>query len=33
MRPQAGVGVYETSGSIQKQGILGALVTMQLKDP
>lgn len=33
MRPQAGVGVYETSSSIQKQGVVGALVTMQLKHP
>lgn len=33
MRPQAGLGVYETSSSIQKQGIIVAFVIMQLKHP
>lgn len=28
-----GKGVWETASSIQKQGIVGALVTMQLKPP
>lgn len=33
MRPQAGLGLHETSSSIQKQGIIAAFVTMQLKHP